>query len=72
MSLEGLDGSVLAQLANMDAHVCAAGGKRVIALPVHVQSRSCRETETKGSRLLQHRSLFQIFTLDLYWEVAPE
>lgn len=41
VSLEGLDGSVLAQLTNMDAHVCAAGGERVIALPVHVQSRSC-------------------------------
>lgn len=52
VSLEGLDGSVLAELTNVDAHVCAAGGERVIALPVHVQSGSCRGTGTKASRLL--------------------
>lgn len=51
MSLEGLDRSVLAKLANMDAHVRAAGGKRVIALPVHVQSGSCQETETETKGL---------------------
>lgn len=36
VALEGLDRSVLTQLAHMDAHVCAAGGKRIVALPVHV------------------------------------
>lgn len=40
VSLECLDGSVLAQFAHMNAHVCAAGGEGVVALPVHVQSRS--------------------------------
>lgn len=43
VTLEGLDGPVLAQLTHMDAHVGAAGGKRVVALPVHIQSRGCRE-----------------------------
>lgn len=47
MSLEGLDRSVLTQLTHMDAHVCAAGGKRVVALPVYVQSRCCWEAENK-------------------------
>lgn len=36
VALEGLDRSVLTQLAHMDAHVCAAGGKCIVALPVHV------------------------------------
>lgn len=31
----------------MDAHVRAAGGKRVVALPVHVQSGRCREAEAQ-------------------------
>ena len=39
VSLEGLDGPVLAQLAHVDAHVRAAGRKRVVTLPVHVQGR---------------------------------
>lgn len=47
VSLEGLDRSVLTQLTHMDAHVCAAGGKRVVALPVYVQSRCCWEAETE-------------------------
>ena len=42
MALEGLHRPVLAQLAHVDAHVCAAGGKRVVALPVYVQSRGWR------------------------------
>jgi len=49
VSLEGLDRSVLTQLTHMDTHVCAAGGKRVVALPVHVQSRCCWEAETELS-----------------------
>lgn len=52
VTLEGLDRSVLTQLTHMDAHVCAAGGKRVVALPVHVQSRCCREAETQSLGLL--------------------
>lgn len=36
VALECLDGPVLAQLAHMDAHVCAAGGKCVVALPVYI------------------------------------
>lgn len=47
VSLEGLDRSVLTQLTHMDAHVCAAGGKCVVALPVYVQSRCCWEAETE-------------------------
>lgn len=47
VSLEGLDRSVLTQLTHMDAHVCAAGGKRVVALPVYVQSRCCWGAETE-------------------------
>lgn len=47
MALECLDWSVLAQFTHMNAHVCAAGGKRVVALPVHIQSWSCRcQTQT--------------------------
>lgn len=50
VALEGLDRSVLTQLAHMDAHVCAAGGKRIVALPVDVESRRCgrrrREAES--------------------------
>lgn len=52
VTLEGLDRSVLTQLTHMDAHVCAAGGKRVVALPVHVQSRCCWEAETRSLGLL--------------------
>lgn len=47
VALECLDWSVLAKFTHMNAHVCAAGGKRVVALPVHIQSWSCRfQTET--------------------------
>lgn len=53
VSLEGLDRSVLTQLTHMDAHVCAAGGKRVVALPVDIQSRCCWEAETESLGLLQ-------------------
>lgn len=38
VSLECLDGSVLSQFTDMNAHVCATRGKRVVALPVHIQS----------------------------------
>lgn len=53
VSLEGLDRSVLTQLTHMDAHVCAAGSKCVVALPVHVQSWCCWEAETERLLLLQ-------------------
>ena len=53
VSLEGLDRSVLTQLTHMDAHVCAAGGERVVALPVDIQSRCCWEAETESLGLLQ-------------------
>ncbi len=42
VALECFDWSVLAQFTHVNAHVRAAGGKRVVALPVHIQSRSCR------------------------------
>lgn len=47
VSLEGFDRSVLTQFTHMDAHVCATGGKRVVALPVYVKSRCCWEAETE-------------------------
>lgn len=43
VSLECLNRPVLSQLTDVDAHVCAARGKGVIALPVNIQGRSCRE-----------------------------
>ena len=46
MTLECLDGSILAQLAHMDAHVRAAGSECVVALPVHVQGRSLKRAVT--------------------------
>lgn len=39
MSLECLYGSVLAQFTHVNAHIRAARGKCVVALPVHIQSR---------------------------------
>lgn len=41
MSLECLDGPVLSKLTDVDAHVRATGGERVVALPIHVQGRRC-------------------------------
>lgn len=41
MSLEGLEGSVAAETAHVDAHVRAAGGEGGVVLPVHVQGWSC-------------------------------
>lgn len=41
MSLEGLEGSVAAETAHVDAHVCTAGGEGGVVLPVHVQGWSC-------------------------------
>ena len=46
MSLECLDGPVLSKLTDVDAHVRAAGGERVVALPVHVQGRSLKRAVT--------------------------
>lgn len=41
VSLEGLEGSVAAETAHVDAHVCTAGGEGGVVLPVHVQGWSC-------------------------------
>lgn len=41
MALEGLEGPVAAEAANVDAHVCAAGGEGGVVLPVDVQSWGC-------------------------------
>lgn len=48
VSLECLDRPVLSQLTDVDAHVSAAGGEGVVALPVHVQGRSCRGGHTQS------------------------
>ena len=37
MTLESSEGAVSSQLANVDELVCGAGGKTVVALPVHVE-----------------------------------
>lgn len=70
VSLEGLDRSVLTQLTHMDAHVCAAGGKRVIALPVYIQSRCCWEadmyTDKKWNDLNLHFLLLTADFISLY------
>lgn len=57
VSLECLDRPVLAQLADVDAHVRAAGGEGVVALPVHVERGGCRErnTHTRPSLLRPSR-----------------
>lgn len=41
VSLEGFDWAVAAEPADVNAHVCAAGGKGSIVLPVHIESRGC-------------------------------
>lgn len=41
VSLEGLEGPVAAEATHVDAHICAAGGKGGVVLPVHVQGWSC-------------------------------
>ena len=40
MALEWLDGSILAQLTNMDLLVSGARGKTLLRLPVHIESWS--------------------------------
>lgn len=54
VSLECLYGSVLAQFAHVNAHVRAAGGKRVVALPVHIQSRCWERKGEREDLCLQH------------------
>lgn len=63
VALEGLDRSVLTQLAHMDAHVCAAGGKCIVALPVHVQSRRCG----REGKLRAAMNRLQILFYLLFW-----
>lgn len=53
VSLEGFDRSVLTQFTHMDAHVCATGGKCVVALPVYVKSGCCWEAETEQQLEMQ-------------------
>lgn len=53
VSLECLDRPVLSELTDVDAHICAARGEGVVALPVHVQGRSCREETRSQSGDLQ-------------------
>lgn len=61
VALEGLDRSVLTQLAHMNAHVRAAGGKCIVALPVHVQGRRCgRECKLRAA-MNRFKILFTVF-----------
>lgn len=48
MSLERFDGAVAAESADVNTHVRAAGGKGSVVLPVHVESRGCREAKGGG------------------------
>lgn len=48
MSLERFDGTVAAESADVNTHVRAAGGKGSVVLPVHVESRGCREAKGGG------------------------
>lgn len=41
VALEGLEGPVTAKATYMNAHVCAAGGKCGVVLPVDIQCWSC-------------------------------
>ena len=58
MSLERFDGAVAAESADVNTHVRAAGGKGSVVLPVHVESRGCREAKGGGVReRVKHRHL---------------
>lgn len=50
VSLEGFDGAVAAESADVDAHVCAAGREGRVVLPVHVQGGGCGQ-EQRASAL---------------------
>lgn len=41
VALEGLEGPVAAEATHVDAHVCAAGGKGGVVLPVDIQCWGC-------------------------------
>ena len=48
VALECLEGPVAAKATHMDAHVCAAGGKGGVVLPVNIQCRGCGIFHTHG------------------------
>lgn len=53
MALEGLEGPVAAKATYVDAHVCAAGGKGGVVLPVDIQCWGCGIFECTGLHSLR-------------------